>query len=107
MFQLIWESSLSTAPSNDGTWAVTMNTQKGECDRSLSSTITVLDGRINEQGLFARINGVIDESGKVALQVTRGPDLIAARGTVVGQQAYGSWNSPTRNCAGNWQAMRS
>jgi len=92
---------------NDGTWAVTIVTQQGDCDRSLSSSIRVSNGRIDEQGLFARISGGIDESGSVALQVVRGSDKIAARGTVTGQQARGAWNSQSRNCAGTWMAMRS
>ncbi len=92
---------------NDGTWAVTLITQSGDCDPSVSSKIQVRDGQINENGLFARINGGIDDAGRVALQVVRGADNIAARGTVKGVQARGSWSSPSRNCSGSWMAMRS
>jgi hypothetical protein len=90
--------------SNDGIWAVTLNTQKGDCDRSLSSSIQVRDGRVDEQGLFVRVSGGIDASGKVTIQVAHGSDNIAAYGTVMGQQAHGSWTSPTRNCGGSWTA---
>ena len=99
-------SLASTQSSNDGVWAVTMNTQQGECDRTVSSTIQVRNGHVDENGLFARISGSVDDAGKVTLQVARGSDSISARGTVTGQQGQVSWSSPTRNCFGNWTAMR-
>ena len=92
--------------TNDGTWAVTLITQSGGCDPSLRSSIRDSAGRVNEQSFFARISGGIDQAGKVALQVVKGADSIAARGTVKGQQASGSWNSPSRNCTGSWMATR-
>ena len=91
---------------NDGTWIVSLLTQKGDCDRSISSQVRVRDGRIEEQRLFASITGGIAPTGAVALKVVRGSEAITASGTISGQQARGSWISPSRNCSGNWTAMR-
>jgi len=100
-------SSFAFAQSGiDGIWAVTMNTQQGECDRTLSSKIQVRNGKVDENGLFAHINGSVDDSGRVILQVVRGSDSISAHGIVTGQQGHGLWNSPTSNCFGYWTAMR-
>ena len=91
---------------NDGAWAVSLLTHKGDCDRSINSSVRVRDGRIEEQSLFARITGAIDPTGTVSLKVVRGSDTIAARGMVTGLQARGSWTAPSRNCSGSWIAMR-
>jgi hypothetical protein len=93
--------------NSDGNWSVTMVTQKGGCDRAMSSSLRVQDGRIDEQSMFARITGGINARGAVIIKVASGSDTIAASGTVVGVQARGSWSSPTRNCSGSWSALRS
>lgn len=96
------------AQSNaDGTWAVTLVTQKGDCAPSLSSQIQVRDGRVERQSLFLNVSGDIGASGNVALRVVRGSDAISASGSVRGENARGVWSSPTSNCSGSWTAMRS
>ena len=92
--------------NNDGLWAVSINTLKGDCDSSMQSSIHVRDGRIEENYLFASITGEIDDLGKVKLSVVRGrDDGIIARGRVNGEHASGKWAS--RRCVGSWTATRS
>ncbi len=97
---------LKAQTDSDGTWAVTLITQSGDCDPLLNTRIRINAGRVNEQGLFSQIQGSVDPAGKVALQVVRGTDQLAARGMVDGHQAKGSWDSASRNCSGRWIASR-
>lgn len=100
-------SPLAMASEADGTWSVSLVTQKGDCTRSLSSSVRVRDGRIDQQGLFASVSGAIDSSGNVAMRVVKGSETIAVNGAVQGLVARGAWTSATSNCSGRWTAMRS
>jgi len=94
------------ASQHDGTWSVSLVTKAGDCDPSVSSSITVRQGRVNENLLVARIVGGVNSNGAVSLQVVRGSDSMNARGKISGTVASGSWTAPTKNCSGSWTAVR-
>lgn len=98
--------SVAAAEAFDGSWAVELRTEKGSCDPSRSTTLSVQGGRIEEAGMVVSARGTVDHRGRVVVQVSGGGDSMAARGTLVRNAGSGTWVSPSRQCSGRWSAIR-
>ena len=96
---------VSSAPF-DGRWSILVVTEKGTCD-VYRWNVGVGGGRITDVGdNIARASGRIDASGRVAVTLTRGADVLAATGALTGVSGAGRWTSASRGCAGRWEADR-
>lgn len=98
---------VSAASGYDGTWSVALTTERGNCDPAYTWSIAVTNGRIGDDNLFVQSEGFVNEKGRVILQVTHGSDVLAAAGAIKGVIGSGTWESPTSQCSGRWQAVRS
>lgn len=94
------------AQSFTGRYAVTLVTDSGACEAKLSWSVGVVDGRIDESGLFVRTTGKVNAKGQVALRVVKGSETLAASGHLSDQGGNGTWTSPSRDCSGRWQASK-
>lgn len=90
----------------NGRYAVTLVTDTGSCDAKISWSVGVVDGRIDESGLFARTTGQVNAKGQVALKVVKGSETLAASGHLSVSGGNGTWTSPSRDCSGRWQAAK-
>ena len=96
----------AAAKDFDGQWAVQLQTLSGSCDATLSTTVGVARGRIDESGLIMTSNGSVDEKGRIALQVAGGGHTFAANGKLAARAGSGTWTSPSKQCSGKWVATR-
>ena len=103
-------AALSLSPAQagnyDGPWSVELSTEQGQCGLNYKGQLNVAGGRIAESGLFVQASGAVDPSGRVAIQMTRGSDQLAAGGVLNGASGGGRWHSPTQQCSGRWRAAR-
>jgi len=86
----------------DGLWQVTIVTSTGSCDPSVSSTLTVTDGKISGPG--ANVSGSIGREGLVKVSINGA----YANGQLNGNSGSGKWNGASAGipCSGRWQASR-
>jgi hypothetical protein len=96
--------SQSYADPVTGTYAVTLRTEKGSCDETLSWKVGVRQGRIATGGLFVKMSGAVDKGGGVSLVVRSGRDILTAAGKLLPAGGAGTWTSPSRSCSGRWVA---
>jgi hypothetical protein len=96
--------SQSYADPVTGTYAVTLRTEKGSCDETLSWKIGVREGRIAKGGLFVKMSGAVNDGGVVSLVVMSGRDVLTAAGKLSLAGGAGTWTSPSRSCSGRWSA---
>jgi type 1 fimbria pilin len=96
---------LAAAPASaqtpyDGLWNVTIVTKAGSCEPSVSSTLTVADGKI----IGNEVSGNIGREGLVRVSI-RGA---YANGQLSGNAGSGRWNGASGGipCSGRWEASR-
>lgn len=90
----------------NGRYVVTLVTDTGSCKAKINWSVGVVDGRIDERGLFARTTGQVNAKGEVALKVVKGSETLAASGRLSDSGGNGTWTSPSRDCSGRWQAAK-
>jgi hypothetical protein len=89
-----------------GRYAVTITTDSGACEAKINWTVGIVEGRIEERGLFIRTTGQVNAKGAVTLRVVKGSDTLAASGQLTDEGGNGTWTSPSRDCSGRWQAAK-
>jgi hypothetical protein len=91
----------------DGPWEVSAVTTQGSCDRSARYRINIIDGQVLS-GDITGVSGRVAANGSVTVTVRRKDGTAVGSGRLGGESGSGRWTirSPTRNCAGDWQARR-
>jgi hypothetical protein len=86
----------------DGLWQVTIVTSAGSCEPTVSSTLTVADGKVSANG--ANVSGNIGREGLVKVSINGA----YANGQLNGKSGSGKWNGASAGipCSGHWQASR-
>jgi len=95
-------SSAFAANPYDGSWEVTIVTKSGSCGPTMSSTLTVADGKISAPG--ANVSGTIGHQGLVRVSINGA----YANGQLSGNAGSGKWNGASAGipCSGRWEAAR-
>ena len=90
----------------DGSWSVSIVTQSGSCDRSLSLPVNIVDGRLD--GANGALLGTVNTKGGVSVMMGGGDRRGSASGRLVGNAGSGRWsgNATGASCSGTWTATR-
>ena len=99
-------SAPSVARGNyDGTWSVSIVTEKGECDRGYRYPIGINNGVLFNAGDTGfDISGKVAANGAVAVRIAYGDKSATGTGRLSGNIGMGSWSGGS--CAGSWTAER-
>ena len=99
-------SAPSVAKSNfDGTWSVSIVTEKGECDRGYRYPIGINNGVLFNAGDTGfDISGKVANNGAIAVRIAYGDKSATGTGRLSGNMGTGSWSGGS--CAGSWTAER-
>lgn len=99
-------SAPSLARGNfDGTWSVSVVTEKGECDRGYRYPIAINNGTLVNAGDAAfDISGKVAPTGAIAVRIAYGDKAATGSGRLSGNMGSGSWSGGS--CAGTWTAER-
>ena len=90
----------------DGSWSVSIVTQSGSCDRTLSLPVSIVDGRLD--GANGAMLGTVNAKGGVSVMMGGGDRRGTASGRLVGNSGSGRWSGSATgaSCSGSWTARR-
>jgi hypothetical protein len=91
----------------DGPWNISATTTQGSCDRSVHYRIVIINGQV-KSGDITGVSGRVEFDGRVSVTVNRKDGTAVGSGRLSGASGSGTWTvrSPSKNCAGDWQAQR-
>jgi hypothetical protein len=93
----------------DGSWTVTISTERGACDRSGSVRVDIRDGALMYSGGGAvDVKGRVSNSGQVQVRVATDGQNGSGTGKLSGASGGGSWHGTGTKgiCSGHWSAQR-
>jgi hypothetical protein len=90
----------------DGNWTVSIITQSGSCDRTLSFPVSIVDGRLD--GANGALLGTVTPKGGVNAMLGGGDRRGSASGRLTANAGSGRWsgNATGASCSGSWTARR-
>ena len=90
----------------DGNWTVSIMTQSGSCDRTLSFPVSIVDGHLD--GANGALLGTVNAKGGVNVMLGGGDRRGSANGRLAGNSGAGRWsgNATGAACSGSWTARR-
>ena len=90
----------------DGNWTVSIITQSGSCDRTLSFPVSIVDGRLD--GANGALLGSVNTKGGLNATLGGGDRRGSASGRLTGNAGSGRWsgNATGASCSGRWTAQR-
>jgi len=87
----------------DGTWSVSVVTEKGNCNPQ-TWTVIVAGNRLQRvQELPVSASGSISAQGQARFQVA---SMVSADGMMQEKSGAGRWDAPSQSCSGRWRAAR-
>jgi hypothetical protein len=101
--------ALAAAP-HDGSWAIEVVTERGNCER-LYRYYVVVDGEaIHLRSSFGETSeapvGALRKDGRIDVTLGQTDDLVSVKGQLGAASGGGNWSAPARNCAGRWSASK-
>ncbi|AMN44105.1 hypothetical protein RHPLAN_56910 [Rhodoplanes sp. Z2-YC6860] len=103
----MWATAARATSVYDGSWSLTVITQRGDCDSSYEIQLDVRNGVISHPNIV-RLNGRVKPNGAVRVSVAVPGKFAAGSGRVNGRKGRGRWSghSETSKCSGIWTAQR-
>ncbi|HRY05248.1 MAG TPA: hypothetical protein P5256_19100 [Beijerinckiaceae bacterium] len=87
----------------DGTWSVSVVTEKGDCNPQ-TWTVIVAGNRLQRvRELPVSASGSIDAQGQARFNVA---SMVNADGMMHDRTGSGRWDAPSQSCSGRWRAAR-
>lgn len=108
---LIATPSLDNAAAGtayDGSWALSIVTQRGACDRNYSFQVQVINGIVSHPNLV-RLRGRVSKGGKTRVSVSVMDKHASGYGQLSRTAGRGRWTgyAGSDRCSGYWTAQRS
>jgi hypothetical protein len=99
-------ASASGATAYDGSWSLSITTQRGACD-TYNFPVNITNGQVSFPGLV-RANGRVTGRGAVRVNVAAGDKSASGSGRLSVGSGSGRWSgrSGTSRCSGTWTAQR-
>jgi len=94
------------AGNYDGTWTVTIFTEKGNCPSSLRYSVHVARGRVLGDDQSYQVNGSVAANGATYVTVSEKGQSASGSGRLSGNRGSGRWRTHSGECAGQWTAER-
>jgi hypothetical protein len=91
----------------DGSWALSIITDRGGCDRNYDFNVQIVNGIVSHPNLV-RLTGRVQPKGAVRVSVTVGDKYASGAGRLVRSSGSGRWSgySGGSRCSGHWKAQR-
>jgi len=95
----------------DGSWSVSVITDKGVCDRAYRYRVRINNGKVTydePNGPQISISGRVNPRGQINVTVGRGEQRATGNGRLSGDSGTGRWSgkSSSQACSGRWEAER-
>jgi hypothetical protein len=97
----------SAATVYDGSWALTIRTERGACDPSYNFQVDIRNGIVSHPNLV-RLRGRVTPKGAVRVSVAVPGKFAAGSGRMTRNVGRGRWSGHSDNarCSGSWTAQR-
>lgn len=91
----------------DGSWALSIVTDRGGCDRSYDFNVQIINGVVSHPNLV-RLTGRVQAKGVVRVSVAVGDKYASGAGRLARSSGSGRWAgySGSARCSGHWTAQR-
>jgi hypothetical protein len=91
----------------DGSWSLSIVTERGGCDRSYDFTVQIFNGIVSHANLV-RLRGQVLAKGAVRVSVSVGDKHASGAGRLSRSVGRGRWSgySGSSRCSGHWTAQR-
>ena len=91
----------------DGSWALSIVTDRGGCDRSYDFNVQIINGVVSHPNLV-RLRGLVQPKGAVRVSVSVGDKYASGAGRLSRSSGSGRWSgySGSARCSGHWTAQR-
>ena len=91
----------------DGSWALSIVTDRGGCDRNYDFTVQIINGVVSHPNLV-RLTGRVHAKGAVRVSVAVGDKYASGAGRLARSSGSGRWAgySGSSRCSGHWVARR-
>jgi hypothetical protein len=102
-----WAGRAAARTPYDGSWSLTIRTERGQCDASYNFQVQIQNGIITSPGLN-RFNGRVGAGGAVRVSVTAGNRHASGSGRLSQTAGRGRWAgySDQARCSGSWSAQK-
>ena len=93
--------------SYDGSWALSIVTDRGGCDRTYDFNVQIINGVVSHPNLV-RLTGRVQPKGAVRVSVAVGDKYASGAGRLARSSGSGRWSGYTggSRCSGHWTAQR-
>ncbi len=115
-FLLCAAAGLTTAASayarapHDGSWAIEVVTERGQCERLHRYYVVVADNAVHVRSPFGETSqepvGRMRRDGRIDATFGQADDPVSVKGQLGADSGGGRWSAPARNCAGRWDAQK-
>ena len=91
----------------DGSWSLSIVTERGACDRSYNFGVDITDGIVSHPNLV-RLRGRVSRGGAVRVSVSVQDKHASGWGRLSRSSGHGRWSgySGSERCSGHWTAQR-
>lgn len=92
----------------DGSWSLSINTERGNCDRTYYFQVQVTNGIVSHSNLV-RFRGRVSANGRAYVSVAVADKSASGSGRLSRTAGRGRWSgrSGSDRCSGSWTAERS
>jgi hypothetical protein len=102
--------SASAEAPHDGSWAIQIVTERGDCDRFYRYYVDVEGQAVRLRSPFGATSeaasGLVRPDGRVNATLGQSDDPVVVRGRLAGSAGEGIWSAPSRQCTGHWSAQK-
>ena len=96
--------ALATSGQFDGSWSVSIVTQKGSCDSGATVPIRVTNGSIASDLSVVKVSGEVTSDGSLSVNVGHGLERANGVGRLTDTSGTGTWKGGL--CSGTWTASK-
>lgn len=107
VFALAMADVAAATTRYDGSWGLTISTERGACDASYYFAVQINNGIVSHPNLV-KFRGRVSSGGAVRVSVSAGGRTAAGSGRLTQSAGHGRWTgrSGSERCSGSWTAQR-
>ena len=101
--------AVAQAP-HDGSWAIEIVTERGDCDRFYRYYVVVDGQAVRLRSMTGETSqaasGLVRPDGRVNATLGQADDPVNVTGRLGATSGTGVWSAPARQCTGRWSAHK-
>ncbi len=108
--QAAFPSPLLARAAHDGSWAIEIVTERGECERLYRYYVEVEGQAVRLRSMTGETSqattGLVRPDGRIDATLGQAADPVRVTGRLAATSGAGTWSAPARHCTGRWSAHK-